>query len=141
MSVTSHRRAEARARLEASGYLVTEVEADPSEASNVTEDGVPTALAECLESSELCVFLLPDDQDDDGLIGASAATSGAQDKPIICIVSGDRTEYPQGIEDHADSVIRECNESFDEAIGGKHVWQAPDGSPVPPRKIKHVICQ
>lgn len=139
---TEAMRAPAKSRLEAQGYDVCEVKAEVEDAvaAQAGSHTLPAALAECIAQSDLCVFLLPEEADADGLIGAAAGMAGGLDKPSVCVVAGDREEYPAEVDDHA-SIVREDSDKLDDAICGGEVREAPDRSPSPDRKIDHVRCQ
>lgn len=142
VTATEAMRAPVRARLDAQGYEVCEVKAEVEDAlaAQAGASPLPVELAECIAQSELCIFLLPEESEMDGLIGAAAGMAGGLDKQSVCVVAGGREEYPAEVDDHA-SIVREDSDRLDDAICGTEVREAPDRSPAPDRKIDHVRCQ
>jgi hypothetical protein len=132
-----------RVRLEQAGYVVCEVKADLEDAVAAREGGsnVPAALAECISSSELCIFLLPEEESSDGILGEAAGLANQLEKRFVGVVAGDRVGYPESFDDHAQSMVRQGSTRLDDAICGTEVWERPDRSPVADRPIKHVRCQ
>lgn len=132
-----------RARLEAQGYSVCEARAEVEDA--VAAQGgstdLPAELLTCITQSELCVFLLPEEADGDGLMGGAADVAGGLEKQMVCVVAGSRTDYPTELDDHAQAIIRDDSDRLDDAICGAEVREAPDRSPSPDRKIDHIRCQ
>ncbi len=129
--------------LESAGYDVCAVEAVLDEATKAQagEAGLPYALEECIRSSDLCVFLLPEEASHDGALGGGAGLAGQLGKRLICIVAGDRENYPEEFDDAADSMLRQGSDRLDDALNGNDAWERPDRSPVADRPIKHVRCQ
>lgn len=143
VSATEGQRASVRARLERNGYSVCEVKAELGDAL-VAQSGqgeLPAELTECISGADLCIFLLPESAVSDEALGDAAAFAQRLSKRMVGIVAGSRGEYPQSLDDHASSMIREGSDRLDEAICGTEVWEQPDRSPVLHRPIKHVRCQ
>ncbi|MDR6288815.1 hypothetical protein E9232_001322 [Inquilinus ginsengisoli] len=143
VKATEGRRAAVRTRLEQNGYSVCEVEAELDDALAAQSGGsdLPAELIECISKSDLCVFLLPEAEANDGVLDDAAGLANNLGKRIVGIVSGDRIGYPQNLDDHAGSMIREGSDRFDDAVCGTDVWERPDRSPVVDRPIKHIRCQ
>ena len=142
VTATEAMRAPVKSRLQAQGYDVCEVKAEVEDAlaAQAGSSALPAILAKCIVESDLCVFLLPEEAEADGLIGAAAGMAGGLDKPSVCVVAGDREEYPAEVDDHA-SIVREDSDKLDDAICGAEVHEAPDRSLSPDRQIDHVRCQ
>ena len=143
VAATDGSRAAVRARLERLDYVVCEVKAELADAlaAQSGQGELPTELAECISASDLCVFLLPEAGVDDGLLGDAAGLANQLGKPILGVVVGGRTEYPQSFDDHARSMVREDSDRFDDAACGTEIWEQPDRTPVGGRKIRHIRCQ
>lgn len=142
-SATEGRRATVRARLEQNGYSVCEVRAelDDALAAQSGQGELPAELTDCISGADLSIFLLPESTANDGTLGDAAAFANGLGKRMVGIVAGNRREYPQSLDDHASSMIREDSDRLDDAICGTEVWEEPDRSPVPDRPIKHIRCQ
>ncbi len=132
-----------RARLEQSGYSVCEIKAeqDVALAAQSGQVDLPIALAECITGSDLCVFLLPEEECDDCGLGGAAGLAVQLGRRIIGIVAGGRTEYPESFDTGAGSMLRIGSDRLDDAINGTDVWERQDRSPAVDRPIKHVRCQ
>lgn len=143
VAATAGERAAVRKELEGAGYVVCEVKAEIEEAlaAKAGQDGLREELAACIGASELCVFLLPEDDAQDGEIGTAAGYADGLGKRLIGVVAGARTSYPDVMEDFAPSMIRVGSERLAEAIAGADIWEAADRSPIADRKIRHVRCQ
>jgi hypothetical protein len=133
----------ARVRLEQSGYSVCEVKAelDVALAAQAGQAGLPIPLAECITGSDLCVFLLPEEDKDDCGLGGAAGLAGQLGKRMIGLVAGARTEYPESFEAGAGSMLRVGSDRLNDAIDGTEIWEGRDQSPVVDRPIKHIRCQ
>ena len=141
VKATAQRVALVRERLEANGYETHAIEASLQDATAAQAGTVPHELECCLSQAELCVFLLPEvPEEDEGLLGAGALADRLG-KRVIAVISGNRTVYPPPFEDHASSIVRTEDDALDRAICGTEVWQQPDGTPAPARRISHVKCQ
>jgi hypothetical protein len=143
VSATERLRGLVRSRLQAMGYSVCEVRAelDHALAAQAGSADLPVELVDCLTNSDLCIFLLPEVATADGLIGIAAGLAGGLDKLMVCVVAGNRADYPQSVDDHAQAVVREGSDRLDDAICGTEIREAPDRSPAPDRKIDHIRCQ
>lgn len=132
-----------KTRLEQNGFAVCAVEAklEDALAAQNGETNLPEALAECIDGSDLCVFLLPESEANDGGLGQACGLASQLGKRIIGIVAGTRENYPEPFEDNAESMIRQESDRLTDAICGTEVWERPDRSPVADRPIKHVRCQ
>jgi hypothetical protein len=103
-------------------------------------DDLPPPVRACIANSELCVFLIPaEDQDDEG-IGQAASLAAQMGRRVIGLVSGDRAEYPEGFRT-ANSVIRIASERFSTSVHGTDVWETPDNEVLSDRTIHHQKCQ
>ena len=132
-----------RAELEADGYAVCEVKAE-LEAALAAQAGasdLPPDLTVCIAQADVCVFLLPEAVEGDGLLGAAAALSQRLGKRMVGVVAGGRDRYPAALDDGAQAVVRQGSSQLRAAVGGAEVWEGPGGSPVPDRIIRHVRCQ
>jgi hypothetical protein len=87
------------------------------------------------------VFLLPEDEADDGAIDEAADLANRLEKRIVGVVAGARDSYPESLDDHAHSMVREDSDRLDDVICGSEVWEAPDRSLAGERPIKHIRCQ
>jgi hypothetical protein len=143
VSATARLRATVRDKLEKEGYAVHEVKADLDDALAAQAGGVdlPPKLKDCIENSDLCVFLLPEAEENDGCIGAAADFASKLEKRLVGVVAGAREKFPASLDDHADAMVRDTSERIGEAINGKEVWEKPDRSLVTDRPIKHIRCQ
>lgn len=130
-------------QLHAKGYEVCEVLADTDDVQKMQADAgeLPPDLLACLDRSEICVILLPEDPDADGIIAAAASGADAQRLRMVCVVAGDRASYPESIDDHAKSVVRVGSPKLAPAIDGEECWEEPGGGPRIERKFKTVKCQ
>lgn len=143
VSATSGRAPAARKRLEAEGYGVCEflVESDTAIAVAAHDfSALPPALKECIESSDLSVFLLPPDAKSDGCIPAGSSLSSELGKRFIGVVDGGRDVLPESFEQDAAGIVHDCDESLTQAIRGDPSFKNPDGT-VRERNIKHLKCQ
>ena len=140
---TEARRGVVAERLKAQGYDVCEVSADlaTAELARSGASDLPPELKACIDGADLCVILLPAEPDRDGAIGAAAGYADGQRRRIVCVVEGDRTAYPQTIDDVCKSVVRGESPNLDEAIKGGEFWEGPDGKPAPERDYTTVRCQ
>lgn len=143
VAATEAGRHEVRARLEGSGYTVCEVkvELDVAIAAQAGETALPAALVDCISGSSLCIFLLPEMESDDCILGDAAGLSNQLGKRTIGIVAGARTKYPPTFEDQAESMLRLGSERLADAISGIEIWEKPDRSIVSDRTIDHIRCQ
>jgi hypothetical protein len=143
VAATQGNRAQVRAELEQAGFAVCEVLAavDDARAAQAGAGDLPPALAACLRDAQLCVFLLPEDEKADGLIGAAAAEAQAGGKRIIGVVAGARERYPEALDDFARAMVRVGSGRLGEAVSGVEVWEAPGGGPIAKRDARNVKCQ
>jgi hypothetical protein len=143
VSATAGMVSPARARLEAEGYAVCEVLADidTATAASVNDiDALPSAVRECVETADLCVFLLPQDVANDGGIPAGGSLASTLGKPFIGIVQGEREAAPDPFEQDAAGIVHDCDETLAKAIRGDRSFRNPDGT-VRERSIRHLKCQ
>ena len=143
VTATASKRGPVKARLEEDGYSVCEVKAELEYAlaARAGESELPIALVECISGSDLCVFLLPEDQADDALVGGAATLANKLQKRVVGVVAGARAVYPESFDDHAASMVREDSVRLHDAICGSEIWERPNGSLIGDRPIKHVRCQ
>jgi hypothetical protein len=143
VAATADRRANVRSALEARGYKVDEVEVPVPEAAAAqsTEGETPEGLRDCVHTADLCVFLLPEEEADDGLLGAAGGVADGLGKPLLGVFCGERIEAPQVFEDIGGAVVRQDSDRLLDAIDGKEIFENPDGSLRERRKIDHVKCQ
>lgn len=133
----------ARVRLEAEGYAVCEVLADlDTAAAAAAQDGsaLPSPLKDCIETANLCIFLLPEDAASDGLMVAGGGLASELGKPFIGVIEGGRDALPDPFEQDAAGIVHDCDESLSEAIKGDRSFRNPDGT-VRERGIRHLKCQ
>lgn len=143
VSATTGMAPAARARLEADGYTVCEVLADlDTAAAAATQDGsvLPSPLKDCIDTADLCVFLLPEDAGGDGLMVSGGGMASELGKPFIGVVDGQRETLPEPFEMDAAGIVRDCDESLSKAIKGDRSFKNPDGT-VRERGIRHLKCQ
>lgn len=135
--------AEARARLEAEGYDVSEILANLDDviAAEVGEPVLPESLKDCVNGADLCVFLLPEDAADDGCLGAGGSYASELGIPFIAVMVGGRDTLPPSFDADAAGVVRDCGNGLVNAIQGDPSFKNPDGSPASPRKTDHIKCQ
>ena len=140
---TEDDRGPVRQKLENAGYMVCEVKAEFDEvlAAKEGEEGLREEITACISASELCVFLLPEDDQQDGEIGTAAGYADNLGKRLIGVVAGNRISYPEILEDFAPSMVRVGSDRLGGAIAGEAIWEAADRTPVADRPIKHVRCQ
>jgi hypothetical protein len=143
VTATADDRGPTRASLEGAGYVVCEVRAELDDAllAQAGEGDLPESLSECIAQSDICVFLLPADQGNDGALSGAASLAQRAGKRMVGIVAGARDHYPEALEDCADAMVRQGSEQLSAAIDGREIWERPDGSPAPAREIRHVRCQ
>jgi len=129
--------------LEKEGYEVCGHQTNARDAKAAKKGGtdLPKDLVNCIVSADLCVFLLPDTIDSDGFLAGAADLAVKKEKRTVGIVSGDRSAYPDPLEDFANSMVRTGSVRLPDAVRGKEIWESPDGSLVKERKIKNIRCQ
>lgn len=129
--------------LEERGYSVCKAKADTQTTEAAQEGSVdlPQEIRDCMEGADLCVFLLPEQENGDGNLGTAASMAALGEIRCLGVVSGKRQEYPEALEDHASAMVREHSDRLAEAIDGREIWELPDKTLVPDRLIKHIICQ
>lgn len=143
VAATANKRQAVVDRLHREGYQVREFKAPLKDAlsAKAGRTPIPAALAQCIADADLCVFLLPEAEQDDCILGAAVELAGGSGKRVIGVVSGDRHQYPEGFEDIAESMLRHGSDRLEAAIRGDKIWERPDRSPVEDRKITHQRCQ
>lgn len=143
VTATADQRAAVRSQLETDGLTVCEVRADLEDAiaGQSGSDVLPQGLEACMADAEVCVFLLPDQPEEDGMLAGAAAGADASGKTLVCVVTGARTVYPEIFQDAAESLLRDGSSSLSEAVSGGSVWEGADKSRVTKRKMTHVKCQ
>lgn len=140
---TAGLRAVARVRLEAEGYEVCEVLADEDAAlaAQAGDPKLPDDLKACIESAELCVFLLPADAANDGCLGAGGNFASQLGKPFIAAVDGAREVLPQAFDADAAGVVRDFGEALTDALRGDQKFKDVGGASTREVKIKVIKCQ
>lgn len=143
VAATASKREAVRRQLEESGYSICEVKADLEDAiaAQAGEDSLPDALRTCIESSEVAVFLLPEDSASDGLMGQAAGAADSCGKPVIGVIEGSRSIYPEEFQDTAHSMIREGSTTLPAALAGEEIWEKADRTRIVERPFKTVRCQ
>lgn len=143
VTATASKRDAVRGHLEECGYSICEVKADLEDAiaAQAGEDALPDALKICIESSDVSVFLLPEDPAFDGLMGPAAGAADSCDKPVIGVVEGVRGIYPEEFQDTAHSMIREGSTTLPAALAGEEIWEKADRTRIVERPFKTVRCQ
>lgn len=132
-----------RAALVDQGYEVCEVEATPTDGALAAagDHPLPQALLDCISAAALCVFLLPENEADDGCLAGGAGAAEVGGKPMVGVYVGQRSVYPQVLDEHAESMVRAEGRHLIEAVSGVPIWEAPDGKRAPDREIVRVRCQ
>lgn len=140
---TEEQRDGVRQLLEAAGYAVCQVKAeiDDALAASVGQAELRQEIIDCMAPADLCIFLLPEDDNRDGQIGIAAGYADSLGKRLIGIVAGARTTYPDVLEDFAPSMVRVGSERLASAIAGEAVWETVSREVVSDRRITHVRCQ
>lgn len=143
VAATAQMRAATRREMEDAGYTVCEVEValPVAIAAQTDENPLPQPLADCIDNSELCVFLIPDTTEQDAGVGRAAEAADAGNKRIIGVVMGLRAEYPLVFDENAESMVRSESPRIGAAINGTPTWEHPNGSRLPEREIVRVRCQ
>lgn len=129
-------------RLMEVGYAVCESLAsiDEANAAQLGAADLPRKISECIANADLCIFLLPENESDDGCIGGAASMSSRLGKRMVGIVAGDRAVYGDYF-DSSGSMLRVGSTRISSAIAGENVWEEVGGKIAPERKIKHLPCQ
>jgi len=143
VSATARMVPAARARIEAEGYEVCEVLADLATATTAAaQDGsaLPPALKDCIETADLCVFLLPEDAVGDGCMASGGGLASELGKPFIGVIEGDRDVLPEPFEKDAAGIVHDCDDALSKAIKGDRSFKNPDGT-ARERSIRHLKCQ
>jgi len=133
----------AQARLESEGYKVCKVLADTDTATSAmaeTGSALPDKLKTCIETADLCVFLLPEAAADDGCMASGGALASELGKPFVGVVEGERVDLPESFEEDAAGIVLDCDESLSEAIRGDRSFKKSDGT-LRERTIRHLKCQ
>ncbi|MGQ3263459.1 hypothetical protein [Phenylobacterium sp.] len=141
VEATSESRAEIVAQLQTKGYAVCEVLAAVAPMSLLEEENLPPEMAECILGADICILLLPEDPKNDGMIGRCAAAVDQAGHPMVCVVAGARSEYPEAIDDHSQSLVRAGSTRFDAALDGVEMWEEPSGELRKERPFTTVKCQ
>lgn len=128
--------------LERNGYVVCTVLAavDTVRKLRSDEGDVPEAIRRCIESSDLCVFLVPEDEVEDGGLHGAAGLASQLGKRIVGLVNGGRIVYPEAFE-VAGAIIRMSSARLASVIQGEDTWEAADSSIIKDRPIRHQRCQ
>ncbi len=123
------------------GYTVCSLESVLRDAIDAqsSKNGLPMQITECIEKSDICVFLLPEQSKDDEGLGGACTFANQTAKPVIGIMAGHYTEVPQEFDDCAQSMIREKSKIGPAII--EEIWENTDGSKAEGRKIIHIKCQ
>ncbi len=131
-----------KAELEQNGYAVCAVLATTETARKLRTDdnGIPEAIKSCIKNSDLCVFLIPDEDEEDGGIHGAAGLANQLGKRIVGLVSGSRTTYPEGF-DTAGAMIRISSPRLSSVLQGEDTWEAADKTAIEDRSIHHQKCQ
>lgn len=127
------------AKLNSDGYEVCLHQASEEE-TMAARDGaanINEKLAECLRNSNICVFLIDQEDQYDG-IGLAASQAGAM---VIGLLAGPGAVASGIIDDIAEAVMPMDSKNLDDALQGKDVWEGSDGKPINPRKIPRQKCQ
>lgn len=132
-----------RKRLEDGGYDVCEVEAQLADAvaAEAGEAAIPADLQACIDASEVCIFLIPDDASALGDVGSGIGVGNASGKRVVAVLAGQPKNLPQKVDDLADAVVCVDSDELIPAVEGKPVWEAPGKEDGQPRKTKRVKCQ
>jgi hypothetical protein len=143
VQATEKNRTEVRDQLSVAGYVVCEVRAelDEAQAAKAGEENLRDEIRDCVDNADLCVFLIPEDDEQDAQIGVAAGYADSAGKPLLGVVDGQRTTFPDVLEDFAPSMVRVGSERLTQAFAGDAIWERPDRTIVEARPIKHVRCQ
>lgn len=128
--------------LEQDGYSVCAVRATADAIRQIRTDSndIPEAIRKCIENSNLCVFLIPEEEDDDGDIHGAAGLAGQLGRRIVGLVSGSRIVYPKEF-DLAGAIIRISSARLTSVIQGEDTWESADKAVIKDRPIDHQKCQ
>lgn len=128
--------------LEQEGYTVNAVLATAQDLRSIRNDSndISDALRQCIADADLCVFLIPEEEENDGGIGGGAGFARQMGKRIVVLVGGARAVYPEGF-DIADAIIRMASPRLTAVIQGEDTWESPDQTVIPDRPIHHQKCQ
>jgi hypothetical protein len=143
VEATANSRAAVRAHLEETGHSVCEVRAslDDALAAEAGMGDLPQTLEECISQASFCVFLLPENEADDELLGAAAGYTSRLGKSFVGVAAGARDEYPESFGDCAEAIVRKDSARLIEAIEGQRIWEQPDSGLLGNREIAHVTCR
>jgi hypothetical protein len=133
--------AKVRVELEEQGFTVCEADAAEAANGHLSQGQLPQPLLDCMDGTELCVFLLPAMPVDDGLIGACAAAAAGADIRMIGAYANARVVFPEALDEQAESIVRVEGPNLAEAISGSPIWEKPDGQRAADREITRVRCQ
>jgi len=143
VTATENERDVVREQLAAAGYVVCEVRAelDNELEAKAAQEKLRDEIMACVAEADVCVVLIPQEEDADGEIGVAAGYADHHQKRLIGVVAGDRASYPEVLEDFAPSMVRVGSDRFSEILAGADIWEAPDRTIITDRKIRHVRCQ
>lgn len=139
---TKHELPRVQGELEKNGYKICAVLAAAEDVRKLRtdSDGIPERIRKCIESADLCIFLVPEEEEQDGGIHGAVALAGQLGKRIIGLISGSRTIYPEGF-DVAGAIIRASSPRLTSVIQGEDTWEAVDMTAIKDRIIDHQRCQ
>ncbi|MBX9403153.1 hypothetical protein K4L06_17730 [Lysobacter sp. BMK333-48F3] len=128
--------------LEQNGYAVCSALASTEAARGLLHDesDVSETIRNCISNAELCIFLIPEELEQDGEIHGAASVAGQLGKRMVGLVGGARTVYPQEF-DIAGAIIRISSARLANVIQGEDVWESADNAPIKDRVIDHQKCQ
>ncbi|WP_157073603.1 hypothetical protein [Sphingomonas soli] len=132
-----------RSRLEGEGYAICVIEAQPDDAvaAQSGERDLPPELLQCIENSDICVFLIPEEPGASGDLCAGIGVANSEGKRTIAVLCGDPKQIPEGVDDLADAVVKIDSDRLIPAVEGEDVWESPSAKPDEPRKTNRVKCQ
>ncbi len=127
--------------LEKSEYTVCSVHAtlEAAKAAQSGSENIPEAIKRCIERSNQCLFLIPENEDNDEGIGEAAGLAIQLGKRLVGLVAGSRTELPEGF-DALGIIIGMRSPRVAAVIQGDDTSEL-EGKPARDRSIDHQKCQ
>jgi len=126
------------ASLESEGFDVCLHQASEEDARAAKGGGTVNAgIAKCLDSADVCVFLIDDEEQYSG-IGWAAIGAGTR---VVGVLVGANAKASADIDEIGSSVLPISSENLGKALTGEDVWEGVDGKPVKPRNPRRQKCQ
>lgn len=126
------------AKLDGDGFEVCLHQASEEEARAARGGArnIDAELTECLKGADLCVFLIDQENQYDGL-GSVAYEGGAK---VIGVLVGLGAIASGLIDDVGEAVVPIDSKNLDKALQEGGVWEGLDGKPIKPRKVPRQKC-